>query len=56
MRAIFGLLSLVSFAAVLLIALALVSNPPDKPLVPALTLAVFAGCAVLFRALRRRIA
>lgn len=55
MRFVLGLLSLLSFAAVLLITLAFISNPPAQPLFFALALAVCFGLAVLFRVLRSRI-
>jgi hypothetical protein len=54
MRTLLGLLSLLAFVAVLLVAFIFVSNPPADPLPSVLALAVFGGLVVVFRALRGR--
>lgn len=56
MRFILGLLSLLAFVAVLIIALIFVIEPPAEPILAVLVLAVFIGLAVFFRALRSRTA
>lgn len=55
MRTLLGLLSILSFVAVLLIALLLIASKPDNMIVPILALAVALGLTVFFRALRSRV-